>query len=128
MPSIIASFIAGVRNTLPSRAEAGRSDHVPAVWSAGCKPVAGGPRQFDLVAAATPEDEDVGRTSGSSFSAVCTFAGKTVGSHFSYPSGTRQPARFWSRKVTGSSLQFLYQQQSQKRFADSTVEAGASRA
>ncbi|WP_205741381.1 hypothetical protein, partial [Escherichia coli] len=32
------------------------------------------------------------------------------------------PAKFWSRKVTGSSLQFLYQQ-SQELFADIAIEA-----
>lgn len=37
-------------------------------------------------------------------------------------SAIQQPARFLSRKVTGSSLQFLYQQ-SQKLFADRAIKA-----
>ena len=58
IPSISIASCAGIRNTLPSRVDGRASGHAPA-FGQQAQSVAGGPQQFDLTAAAAPEDEDV---------------------------------------------------------------------
>ncbi len=93
-----------VRNTLPSRADGQAKPHAPAVWSGGTVRHRW-TTAVNLTAAAAPENENMAGH-GIVFSAVCTFAARPLKPFLI--SVIRQPAKFWSRKVTGSSLQFLY--------------------
>lgn len=59
MPSRSIASCAGVRNTLPSRAEGRGEAAAFQPFGQQAQSVAGGPQQFDLTAAAAPEDEDM---------------------------------------------------------------------
>ncbi len=78
IPSISIASCAGVRNTLPSRAEGPRAKRPRSSrFVSRHRPSPVDQSSFYLTAAASPEDEDAVDI-GSSFSAVCTFAARPL--------------------------------------------------